>query len=745
MIGRQISHYHILEKVGEGGMGVVYKAQDARLKRFVALKFLPRELTRDVQAVERFMQEAQTASSLDHQNICTIYEFSETEDGQLFFVMAYYDGETLRQRIDQASTSYDATIGIVRQLCDGLASAHARGIIHRDIKPANLMITRDGVLKILDFGLAKLAGQIRITKQHSTLGTVSYMSPEQLSGGTIDHRTDIWSVGVLFYEMLSGCLPFRGEIEQAVIYSILNEDPEPLSDSRKQVSKSIERIILKALEKEPADRYASLEEFVADIQSLAFPSLKVYQKHKSIVVLPFENMGPDKNDDYISDGLTEEVITDLSQLSELRVISRSSAMAFKEARKDIQKIRRQLDVQYVLEGSMRKSGDQIRITAQLIDARNDSHLWAEKYTGTLDDIFQIQEKVASAIVDSLKIKLAPDEEKRLTEHGITNVQAYECYLRARHFLWYFRKDFLHRAKDELERGLKLTGPNELLYATLGWIYHLFLEIGIPGEGTVSYMQKANECVDKVFELEPDSADGYGLAGILCYRRGDFQSAVNFYKKCLAVNPQNPDVLQSFVYAGMLAGHGDAVLPWIEILEKVDPMTPISACMRGFYFGMQGRFSEALPFYDKMYKMSSENPAVRFFYAWVLSWNDQYETALQVLEQIIADAAESIFAPLAQIMKHALRDEKEKALHFCTPELLGAAEHVECFSRFLMEFFAYMGEKEKAIDWVEKTIQRGFINYPYLATHARFLKSIRSEPRFQRIIKDVKTKWESFTI
>ncbi|MBN1559616.1 protein kinase [candidate division KSB1 bacterium] len=375
MIGHTISHYAIVEELGRGGMGLIYKAKDTKLKRFVALKFLPQDLTRDAQAVERFIQEAQAASALDHQNICTIYEFSETEEGQMFFVMAYYDGETLRQRINQSTINHDEAVDIVKQLCHGLSKAHARGIIHRDIKPANIILTRDGVLKILDFGLAKLARQIRITKQHSTLGTISYMSPEQLSGGKVDHRTDIWSIGVLFYEMLGGHLPFRGEIEQAVIYSILNEEPEPLSNDRNDV-KSVERIILKSLEKAPEDRYASVDELFADIQTLASPPLAIRHKQKSIVVLPFENMSPDSNQDYISDGLTEEVITDLSQLSELRVISSSSAMAFKKAHKDIQKIRRQLDVQYMFEGSVRRAGDQLRIAAQLIDAKNDfSFFW----------------------------------------------------------------------------------------------------------------------------------------------------------------------------------------------------------------------------------------------------------------------------------------------------------------------------------------------------------------------------------
>lgn len=742
MIGQTISHYKILEKLGQGGMGVVYKAEDTRLKRCAALKILPHDLTRDAQAVEWFVQEAQKASALDHQNICTIYEFSETEDGRLFMAMAYYDGETLRQRIERRQLDFDEISTIINQLADGLSAAHKKSIVHRDVKPANIIFTADGVLKILDFGLAKLAGQEQ-TKQNSTHGTIVYMAPEQLSGDSVDHRVDLWSVGVIMYEMLAGRRPFRGEIEQAVIYSILNEEPEPISKFRVDVPKYLEHIILKTLEKDPNERYANVDEIVADLRTLVPPLVKNHHKQKSIVVLPFDDMSPNKDQSYMSDGLTEEIITDLSYVKQLRVISRASAMAFKESGKDIQQIRRRLDVQYVLEGSVRKFGKNLRITAQLIDAKNDSHLWAEKYNGTIDDIFQIQENVSAAIVEALKIKLAPEEEKRRTRHELTNVAAYECYLRARQFLWYFKEDLLRRAEDEVERALEMTGPNELLYSTLGWIYHQYVEIGVQTD--IDYHQKAEECVQKVFELNPDSDSGHGLAGALSFRRGDLQKAVNDFKKALAVNPQEPSVLQQFVYCSMLAGHGTAVLPSIDVLEQIDPMTPINVCMRGFYYCMEGRFAEGLPYYEKMYSMSSENPAVRLFTAWIYSWNELEDRAIVLLDLIIRETPDTIFAPLAMFMKYVLLGEREKALASLPPQALAAAQQVEVFSRCLMEFYALLGETDKALDWLEKTVERGFINYPYLAQHAIYLKSIRREQRFHQILEKVKIKWKEFTV
>jgi serine/threonine protein kinase/Tfp pilus assembly protein PilF len=689
------------------------------------------------------MQEAQKASALDHQHICTIHEFSETDGGQMFMVMAYYDGETLRQKMQKQSFDVDEMTAMIKQLSEGLSQAHRKGIVHRDIKPANIIFTADGVLKILDFGLAKLAGQERLTKQNSTLGTIAYMAPELLAGDRIDQRVDIWSVGVIMYEMLAGVRPFRGEIEQAVIYSILNEEPDPLSKYRDNLPEYIWRIILKTLEKEPDDRYATIDDLVTDIHSLASPPLKVHNNAKSIVVLPFDDMSSDKDQGYISDGLTEEVIADLSQISELRVISRSSAMAFKDARKDIQKIRRQLDVQYVLEGSVRKSGNQLRITAQLIDAKNDSHLWAEKYTGTLDDIFQIQERVSRSIVEALKVKLGPVEEDKITQRPIPNVHAYECYLRARQYLWYFREDLFKRAERELENALSFTGPNELIYATFGWLYNQYVEAGIQSD--VDYIAKSHEYVDKVFALNPESPYGYSLTALLNYRVGDFQSAVTNYKRALALDPNDANSLQMLAYCYTLSGKESAAHPLLDQLLSIDPITPMNSAVYGFMFCMQGRFPEGLVYYKKMYDMSSESPVFRSFYAWVLAMNGEFEKACSVYELVAQDAPNTTFSQLSNAMIAALRAEKEKALSFIDANVLGAAQYVEFLSRLLGEFYAIVDEKEKSIEWWTNAVKLGFCNYHYLKTHCPFLNPIRKEPGFLNVLNNVKVKWENFQV
>ncbi len=338
MIGQTISHYKILEKLGEGGMGVVYKAQDTKLDRLVALKFLPPDLTRDEEAKERFIHEAKVASSLQHNNICTIHDIDKMPDGQIFMVLDCYEGETLKEKIARGPLKIKDSIDIALQIAQGLFKAQEKGIVHRDIKPANIFITSDGTAKILDFGLAKLSGHSRLTKTRSMVGTVAYMSPEQAKGDALDARTDIWSLGVVLYEMLTGQLPFKGEYEQAIIYSILNEAPAPM----KEVSEELNRIISHSLAKKKEERYPDAEEIMADLKRLRLKiesgdlKQKVSQKKasSSIAVLPFVDMSPQKDQEYFCDGIAEEIINALAHIENLRVIARTSAFAFKDKQED---------------------------------------------------------------------------------------------------------------------------------------------------------------------------------------------------------------------------------------------------------------------------------------------------------------------------------------------------------------------------------------------------------------------------
>jgi serine/threonine protein kinase/tetratricopeptide (TPR) repeat protein len=478
LIGKTISHYKILEKLGGGGMGVVYKAEDARLKRTVALKFLPPTLTADPDAKERFIHEAQAASSLQHNNICVVYDIDEAEDGQLFISMECLEGETLKKKIERGPLKIEEAVDIAIQVAQGLTKAHEHGIVHRDIKPANIMITLDGVAKIVDFGLAKLSGWTMLTKTGSTLGTAAYMSPEQARGESADHRTDIWSLGVLLYEMISGKRPFETEYENALMYSILNAEPEHITGLRAGVPMELEHIINKCLAKAPRDRYQHADELNVDLRmihaaSTSLPTAEARTttlqgrqtrtrviltaaalivvafgawlflgrepeelsgiRKKSIAVLPFSPFGRTFDDTVFADGIHDDILTQLSKISGLRVIARTSMVLYRDSKKTPRQIGDDLDVGYLLEGSTRRSGGKIRITAQLIKTADEGHLWADTYDRSDADVFAVQSDIAQRIAASMEAVLSPEEKASVEEIPTSSTEAYHYYLRGNYY------------------------------------------------------------------------------------------------------------------------------------------------------------------------------------------------------------------------------------------------------------------------------------------------------------------------
>ena len=415
--GTTLGPYTIVSQLGSGGMGVVYTAHDPRLDRHVAIKMLPPDLTRDEIAKQRFLQEAKAASALDHLNICTIYEINETPDGQLYLVMAHYDGETLKERIARGPLGFDDALDTAIQVGQGLAEAHGAGIVHRDIKPANLIVTTDGTVKILDFGLAKLMGFESITGSAATLGTVAYMSPEQAQGRDVDGRTDIWALGAVLYEMVTGQIPFQGENLLAIAHAIQHRHPAPLSALRSGTPAQLERVVSRTLAKSLEVRYQTAAEVLADLQTLSAVSGDAgivpsagQQTVPSIAVLPFADMSPQKDQDYFCEGMAEEIINALTNLDGLHVSARTSSFKFKGQALDATEIGTQLRVSSILEGSVRKAGDRLRITAQLINVSDGFHLWSERYDRDMEDVFAVQDDIARTVVEKLKVKLLGAED-----------------------------------------------------------------------------------------------------------------------------------------------------------------------------------------------------------------------------------------------------------------------------------------------------------------------------------------------
>jgi serine/threonine protein kinase/Flp pilus assembly protein TadD len=743
MIGQTISHYKILSKLGEGGMGVVYKAEDLKLKRTVALKFLPAELTRDPDAKERFIHEAQAASALDHPAICTIHEIDDSQADQLFIVMTYYKGDTLRDRIDEGSLPLDEAVKMAIGVARGLGRAHEAGIVHRDVKPGNIMITDRGDVKIVDFGLAKLAGQARLTRTGATLGTAAYMSPEQAQSADVDARTDIWSLGVMLFEMLTGELPFRGDHEAALLYSIVHEDPRALSSLSPDLPAKVSSIISKALQKDPARRYQTTHELIRDLEKLAASGAPVPRQEKSIVVLPFENLSPDPDQEYFSDGLTEEVISDLSNVHALRVISRSSAMTFKGTKKKVTEIARELDVQYVLEGSVRKAGQSLRITAQLIDAANDAHLWAEKYSGTMEDIFEVQEQVSRAIVAALKLKLTPEESRKIAERPIDNVAAYQCYLRANAEIWRFDARSLDGALAHLEEALEMLGDNALLYSMVAMVYWQYVNLGVAQE---DYIKKAEEYAEKALSLDPDSPQANYVVGMIrAAFYGDVKEALRRFQKTLAVNPHHPDALRFFaIFLIMSAGKFASAMTLMRKYQQIDPLDPWIHLLKGSHYHFEGQYKAALGEFRRYYEKDPGNPMAQFQYAWSLAYNERLDEAFAVIDKSAKITPDNVCTKFGLLWKYGLLRDKEKALGLITPDFVKTCRRDHHWSFFVGLALALADAREESMDWLENAFNGGFVNYPELSRD-RHLDSLRGEERFQKLLERVKYEWEHFEV
>ena len=466
MLGATLGPYRVLAKLGEGGMGEVYRATDTRLERTVALKVLPARVSRDPEYRERFEREARAISRLNHPNICTIHDVGE-HDGAAFIVMELVEGETLRHWLErQTRTEVAAVTRIATQVAQALGAAHAAGIVHRDIKPDNIIVRPDGSIKVLDFGVAKLAAapDSQVTQAATSagliIGTAQYMAPEQARGMAVDSRADVFSLGIVLYELLSGNPPFSGATATDTIVSILQHEPPPVSRHRTDVGTGLSHVVATCLQKDPARRYASGHELASELEHLAHGTAVVgtaaVHAAPSIAVLPFVNMSADAENEYFCDGIAEDLISGLTKVEHLRVAARTSSFAFKQRQAELKEIGRVLNVATVLEGSVRKAGSRLRITAQLVNVDDGYQLWSERYDRQLEDVFAIQDEISLAIVDALKVKLLGGEKTALVKRQTDNVEAFQLYLRGRYEWHRWTPDGLSRARTCFEQRSRST-------------------------------------------------------------------------------------------------------------------------------------------------------------------------------------------------------------------------------------------------------------------------------------------------
>ena len=545
MIGRTVSHYRIVEKLGEGGMGTVYKAEDTRLGRFVALKILSVDVGLEPSARQRFVNEAKAASSLNHPNVAIVFDVGEAETDQ-FIAMELVEGETLRSKLARGRLSIAEAQALGMQIALGLHAAHGKGIVHRDIKPDNLLVTPEGSLKILDFGIAQLAGS-SLTRTGTMLGTLSYMSPEQVLGDEVTHRSDLWSLGVVLYEMLAGELPFRREPAAAVLYEILNDDPTPVEVLRPEVPVALRAALRFLLQKDPLKRPATTGEAIELLRGVSAPAPSEVPA-KSIAVLYFENMSSERESDYFCAGITEDIITDLSKVRELQVVSRTDMLPFRNKEVNIRQVADALRVNYVLEGSVRKAGNRIRITAQLIDARNSFHLWADRFDGLLEDVFDLQNEVARKIADALKVSLTDSEMKSLAKKPTDDLRAYDFYLRGREYLNRRGKRHTEAAIRMFENALGIDGDFAAAYAGLGEACAYMFEWY---DGAALWLARAIDMNKEALEREPASVDARFGIGMVYYHQLRFVEAKRTFKAVIEADSRHS---LAHLRLGMLAEH-----------------------------------------------------------------------------------------------------------------------------------------------------------------------------------------------
>ncbi|HSQ75897.1 MAG TPA: protein kinase, partial [Bacteroidota bacterium] len=581
LVGQTVSHYNILSKLGQGGMGVVYKAEDTRLKRTVALKFLPPEFTQDQAARERFFHEAQAASALEHPSICSVHELGE-QDGLTFLVMGFYEGETLRQKIDRGPMPIETVLDIATQIARGLSRAHEAGIVHRDIKPANLIVTTRGEVKILDFGLAKLAGRTLLTRTGSTLGTAAYMSPEQARGESVDHRTDIWSLGVVLYEMIGGRRPFASDYEQALIYQIMNTEPEPLTKVRPETSDGLAQIVGHALAKQPAERYQTMEEFRVDLAAVAdgLKPLKARprpdQTEKSIAVLPFINDSPDQENTYFINGVMEEILGNLQKIKALKVISRTSVEQYRDRKKSVREIAEKLGINYIVEGSAQKYGNAFRLRVQLIAAARETHLWGESFQQKItdvEDIFDIQIRIAKSIAEELRAVISPEEKKLIEKIPVADLTVYDEYLKARSYVYDGRREALNKALEFLTSGVSKNPGWAPLYAGLAEAWLWIQQNGYEQPSVTA--PQIIENLNKALALDPDLAEAHYLSAMIAHLVDwDWEKSEKEFLKALAINPN--DALSRGLYAQLLLilHRKDEALAQNELALSLDPLNPM---------------------------------------------------------------------------------------------------------------------------------------------------------------------------
>ncbi|MEP6637347.1 MAG: protein kinase [Acidobacteriota bacterium] len=830
--GTRLGRYEIRSKIGEGGMGEVYLAQDTELERTVALKVLPADVAADQQRMNRFVQEAKAASALNHPNILTIHEIGRT-DVIRFIATEFIDGETLRQRMQNGPLKLREVLDIGVQITSALSAAHAAGIIHRDIKPENIMLRRDGIVKVLDFGLAKLTApestaleaeaatkMLFKTDPGTVMGTALYMSPEQARGSGVDARTDIFSLGVLLYELVAGRLPFDGSTSSEVLAAILNEkEPQPLARYSREVPAELERIVAKAVRKERGQRYQTTKDLLLDLQSLkqqlefeaklersAAPDAQRYvgpvprgggqtvdtmvsgphrakvsaarpatsaeyvvnkiKRYKlaalvallvvavvatglglywqsrntqvaieSIVVLPFVNQNNDPNTDYLSDGLTESIINSLTQLPNLKVIARSSAFHYKGKEADPFVAGKELGVRAVLTGRLQQRGDNLLVSAELMDVRDNKQLWGDHYNRKLVDILTLQEEIARQISENLRLRLGGEEQKLLTKRYTENTEAYQLYLKGRYFLNRKTEADAKRAIDYFQQALAKDSNDALAYAGLADSYSSFifpLGVAAPREA----MPRAKEAAMHALAIDNSLGEAHAsLAYITFFYDWDWPAAEREFKRAIELNPNNADAHHWYSHYLMAQGRIEESLIHSKRALELSPFDILFNIHLGWHYLYAHQYDQALDQIEKTVEMDKNFAQTYPWLGLILEQKGRYPEAIAAFQNAIRlFPGGSSIAEAELAHTYAVSGNREEAQKIIA-ELQQLAKSKYVSSYQMAAIYAGLSEKDRAFAWLEKAHEERSDGLVNLTAEQRF-DSLRSDPRFTDLVRRV---------
>ena len=748
-----IRSYRIERELGQGGMATVYLAHDLKHERQVAIKVLRPELASAL-GPERFLREIRTTANLRHPHILPLYDSGDA-GGTLFYVMPFIEGESLRDRLNrEGRLPVEAAIRIAREVADALGYAHGRGIIHRDIKPENILLEGDHAV-VADFGIARAvtaAGGGALTQTGLAVGTPTYMSPEQvLADSTLDGRSDLYSLGCVLFEMLTGEPPFAAATTQRTIARRLTEPPPVLAHSHPELAPHLSNALERVLATEPADRPATAADFVASLIPWPISSetqpvisrttgttrpVRRDTPTRGLVVLPFVNRSPDANDEYFSDGLTEEIISDLAGIRAFSVISCSSAMRFKGTDKDVRTIGRELGVQYVLEGSVRKAGSSLRITAQLVDAEADSQVWSEKYGGTLDDVFEVQERVSREIVKALGVTLSASEDQRLAARPIQNVRAFELFLQARQEIRGFTT--VPRGKELARQAMEIEGETAPLLWLLAWADVSLVKVGLADP---AILKQCAVQADALIAMAPEASYGYGLHGYISFERGNHPEAVRYFRAALERDPNDTDAMFWMIVAYWNAGHAEAARPIVQRLMTVDPLGATAWLAQGVTEWFLGRLAEGRAPILRALELDPQGFLVRWSLGYTCALGGDVAGATQEANWCKAYGPQVPYTWQLESLVASMAGDRARGLELLAPVNTAPLDFHLTFH--LAESFAMAGAIERALVVLEEAVDKGFYAYAFMNALCPFMAPLRGNLAFDRIMEKARGRWEEF--